>query len=161
MRNIVLARIDDRLIHGQVVTAWVKTTSANRILIADDVLVADSFTKRLLKAAAPPGITVDILGVNDAVDFLFQDGAEKENLIVLTKAPQQMEKLINSGVMIKTIILGGMGAKPGRSRFNKNISASPDEVESIRNMVEGGIEILYQLVPSEVSVNVKKFLWEG
>ncbi len=161
MRNIVLARIDDRLIHGQVVTAWVKTTSANRILIADDALMADTFTRRLLKAAAPPGIAVDIYGVNDALGFLLQEGGEKENLILLTKAPQQMETLINSGVAMKTIILGGMGAKPGRSRFNKNISASPEEVKSIRNMVEGGIEILYQLVPSEVPVNVKKFLWEG
>lgn len=161
MRNIVLARIDDRLIHGQVVTAWVKTTGANRILIADDALMADSFTQRLLKAAAPPGIVVDILSVTDAAAFLKEECVPGENLIVLTKTPQVMESLWESGAAINKIILGGMGAKPGRNRFNKNISATPEEVESFKRIVKGGIDILYQLVPSERPVNVKKILWEG
>ena len=161
MRNIVLSRIDDRLIHGQVVTAWAKTTSATSILIADDMLMTDAFTRRLLKAAAPPGIGVEVLGVRDSIDYMKQQNPEKENLILLTKGPEQMERIIDAGVGIKTIILGGMGAKPGRNRFTKNVSASPEEVSSIRRIVEGGIEVLYQLVPGEIPVNVKKFLWEG
>ena len=60
MRNIVLARIDDRLIHGQIATAWTKTTSATKIVIADDPLTKDTFTQRLLRAAAPHDITVEI-----------------------------------------------------------------------------------------------------
>lgn len=61
MKNIVLIRIDDRLIHGQVVTQWIKDTNGNRILIVDDKLVNDRMMMRILKAAAPPGVKVEVM----------------------------------------------------------------------------------------------------
>lgn len=158
MRNIVLARIDDRLIHGQIVTSWCKATSANRIVIVDDPLSKDSFTQRLLKAAAPSDIIVDILGFDQAVQFLQEDDHGEGKVILLTKAPKVMEDLINQNIFIKTIILGGMGAKTGRSKLNKNISASTEEVDCMKRIINGGTEIFYQLVPAEHPINVKKFI---
>ncbi|MFZ3071130.1 MAG: PTS sugar transporter subunit IIB [Anaerolineaceae bacterium] len=158
MRNIVLARIDDRLIHGQIVTSWCKATSANRILIVDEALSKDSFTQRLLKAAAPSDIAVDILGFDQAVQYLMENDRGEDRIILLTKTPKVMEDLINQSISIKTIILGGMGAKTGRSRLNKNISASVEEVECIKRIISNGTEMFYQLVPAEHPVNVKKFI---
>jgi Phosphotransferase system, mannose/fructose/N-acetylgalactosamine-specific component IIB len=160
MRNIVLARIDDRLIHGQIVTSWVKTTSADKILIADDALMKDDFTQRLLKAAAPPDIEVIILGIDDAVSYLKEDDSKNDRLILLTKVPEVMETIISGGIPITKIILGGMGMKAGRQRFNKNISATPEEVACMKRLVEQNIDIQYQLVPRELPSNVKKLLWE-
>jgi len=158
MRNIVLARIDDRLIHGQVVTHWCKRTDANFILVIDDSLLQDLFTQRILKAAAPPSVKVDILGVQDAVLFLKQDGTKDEKLIILTKIPQTMEALVNNGIPLKEIILGGMVAKAGRKRINKNIHASEEEIDSIKKIIAKGTEMWYQLVPVERATNVKSFL---
>jgi len=158
MRNVVLARIDDRLIHGQIVTAWVKQTNGNRIVIVDDPLTKDTFMQRLLKAAAPPGISVDILTTENAINFLKETSAAGEYIIILTKVPEIMEALIDGGVSIDKIILGGMGAKEGRNRFNKNVSASLKEVESFKRILGKGIAMLYQLVPSEKAEDVKKFL---
>lgn len=158
MKNIVLARIDDRLIHGQVVTAWVKQTNATRIVIADDPLTNDSFMQRLLKAVAPPGIVVDILTVEAAADFLKEEPAAGENIIVLVKTPEVIEDLIQRGVALDKVILGGIGAKEGRKRFNKNVSASPAEVECIKRIIDKGVEMYYQLVPSEKAVDVKKLI---
>lgn len=158
MRNIVLARIDDRLIHGQIVTAWVKQTNGNRIVIADDPLTKDTFMQRLLKAAAPPGISVDILAVSDAINFLKEEPAAGECIIILAKVPGVMEALINGGVGIDRVILGGMGAKEGRKRFNKNVSASPEEIESIKRILGKGVEMYFQLVPSEKAEDVKKLV---
>lgn len=158
MRNIVLARIDDRLIHGQVVTAWVKQTNANRIVIADDPLTKDNFMQRLLKAAAPPGISVDILTAVDAINFLKEAPTAGENIIILVKVPEVMEALIDGGVLLDKVILGGMGAKEGRSRFNKNVSASPKEVESIKRILGKGTAMFFQLVPAEKAEDVKKFV---
>lgn len=158
MRNVVLARIDDRLIHGQIVTAWVKQTNANRIVIVDDPLTKDTFMQRLLKAAAPPGISVDILTMDNAVNFLKETPAAGEYIIILTKVPEVMEALIDGGIVIDKVILGGMGAKEGRNRFNKNVSASPKEVETIKRILGKGIPMLYQLVPSEKAEDVKKYL---
>lgn len=158
MRKIVLARIDDRLIHGQVVTAWIKVTNANRIVIVDDPLSKDAFMQRLLKAAAPPDISVDIFTIKDAVNFLKEQPAARENIIVLVKVPEIMEALINGGVLFDKVILGGMGAKEGRMRFNKNISASPMEIECIKRIMSKGIAMYYQLVPAEKAIDVKKLL---
>lgn len=157
MRNIVLARIDDRLIHGQVVTSWVRTVDADQILIADDALMGDTFTQRVLKAAAPPGISVDVRSVEDAARYL-QEDTRGGRLVLLTKSPQAIEALIDADVAIGRVILGGMGFKAGRTRFNKNVSASPEEIESFRRMLGRGVEIFYQLVPSEVPTNIKKLL---
>jgi PTS system mannose-specific IIB component len=161
MRNLVLARIDDRLIHGQVVTAWCRTTSASSILIADDALVKDAFTQRLLKAAAPPDISVTILSVTEAGACLKGPPDTNERIMLLTKAPEAMEQMADDGVVFKKIVLGGMGIKPGRNRFNKNVSASPEEVACMKRLVERGIDMQYQLVPRELPVNIKKIFKEG
>ena len=158
MRNIVLARIDDRLIHGQVVTSWVKQTNANRIIIVDNPLTKDVFMQRLLKAAAPSGISVNILTTEDAVKFLKEDPAAGENVIILVKVPEAIEALIDGGVVLDKVILGGMGAKEGRSRFNKNVSASSKEVECIKRILEKGVSMYYQMVPNEKAVDVKKII---
>jgi PTS system mannose-specific IIB component len=157
MRNIVLARIDDRLIHGQVVTHWCKTTDANTIVIVDDPLTQDAFTQRILKAVSPPSVQVEILTIKDAVDYLKQDGKPGENIMILTKIPQTMEALVNNGVSIKKIILGGMGQKTGRKKLNKNIFTTDEETVSMKRIIEAGVEMWYQLVPVERPVNVRNF----
>ena len=60
MLNIVLTRIDDRLIHGQVVTAWAKITKANRIIVVDDEVAMDEFMVKILKMAAPRSFKIGI-----------------------------------------------------------------------------------------------------
>ena len=85
MRNIVLTRIDDRLIHGQVVTAWIKQYPINRILIIDDELSQNRLMQRIYKAAAPMGIEVLIQACTQAIDFLKEEGEKGENLLILVK----------------------------------------------------------------------------
>ena len=158
MRNIVLARIDDRLIHGQVVTSWVKHTNATSIVIVDDPLTKNTFMQRLLRAAAPQGISVEILGREDAVSYLTGSPVAGENIILLTKAPEYIEALIDGGVSMSKVILGGMGAKEGRKRFNRNVSASDEEVETIKRILGKDVEMYYQLVPEERAEDVRKLV---
>ena len=156
MRNIVLTRIDDRLIHGQVVTAWVKHTDANRILIIDDPLTKDTFMQRILRSAAPAGITVEVKGVSEAADFLKEDAETGEKLMILVKGPQNLESLVDEGVKLPLIILGGMGAKAGRKKFNRNVSASEEEIACMKRLEEKGAVVQFQLVPDEKPTMLNK-----
>ena len=158
MRNIVLTRIDDRLIHGQVVTAWIKQYPINRILIIDDELSQNRLMQRIYKAAAPMGIEVLIQACTQAIDFLKEEGEKGENLLILVKVPGIIEELLNNGIEINKVILGGMGAKNGRKSFNRNISASDDEVACFGRIIEKGVDIFYQLVPNDKAVNIKQLL---
>ena len=158
MRNILVTRIDDRLIHGQVVTAWIKQYPINRILIIDDELSKNKLMGRIYKAAAPVGIEVVIMNQDMAEGFIKETLVPKENLMILVKVPQVLEGLISKGIAINKVILGGMGAKPGRKTFNKNVSANEEETGCFKRMIEGGVEIYYQLVPNDKEVNIRKLL---
>ncbi len=156
MKEIVLTRIDDRLIHGQVVTAWVKFYPADHIIIIDDELSKNMIMQRLYKAAAPTGITLKILSIEESLEFL-NDGAPAK-VMILVKTPVVLEEIINKGVPINKVILGGIGSSPDRKQFIKNVFASDLERQSMSQLISKDISIDYQLVPDDKAVNVKSLL---
>lgn len=158
MKNIVLARIDDRLIHGQVVTAWIKQYPINKILIIDDELSRNSLMKRIYVAAAPTGIEVIILSLEEAIAFLKSDDDGRDQYLILSKIPSIMLSLLENDIQLRKVILGGMGAKNGRKTFNRNVSASEEEVRDFARIMEKGVDIVYQLVPDDKEVNVKNLV---
>ncbi|NLZ52423.1 MAG: PTS sugar transporter subunit IIB [Thermoanaerobacteraceae bacterium] len=158
MLNIVLTRIDDRLIHGQVMTAWVKYTQANRIIIVDDGVAQDPFMEKVIKMAAPPGIKVEVYDVAKAIDVVKKDGNKDEKVIILVKYPKVVNALMEGGVEIKKLNVGGMGAGPGRKPLYKNISASPEEKEIFKKIIDLGVHVSLQIIPDDKEVELKKVL---
>lgn len=159
MRNIVWCRVDDRLIHGEVVTAWTPYTHANRIVIVDDEVAKDDFNKRVLKSLAPAGTQVAVLTVAGATKALQKDPKPGERVLLLTKSPIVFEQLLDGGVAIKQVNLGGMGIRGERKPFVNNVSASPEEVDSIRRMKnEKGVDVFYQLVPEQKVIDISNLL---
>ena len=158
MRNVVLIRIDDRLIHGQVVTGWVKKTDCKSILVVDDQVAKDVFMQRVLKAAAPPKMPVEAKSVADASEWLSQEGSAGERILILVKVPETIERMQERGLVFDEVILGGMASKAGRKKFNKNVSASEEEVACMKRIMERGTKMLFQLVPDETPVDVAKLV---
>lgn len=161
MKNIILTRIDDRLIHGQVVTAWVKEYPINTILIVDDALSKNSLMQRIYKAAAPSNIELLLYDKGDSISYLQSEetvNQSKDNIMILTKGPEIIEELIENGVEITEVNLGGMGANEHRKKFNRNVSASEEEIETFRRLINNGISMYYQLVPNDKKVDVKSLL---
>ena len=158
MRNVVLTRIDDRLIHGQVVTGWVKKTDCSRILVIDDQVAKDVFMQRLLKAAAPPKIPVEAKSTEEASRWLLEEETAGERIMILVKVPQVIEIMQKAGIIFDEVILGGMASKAGRKKFNKNVSAREEEVECVKRIMGRGTKILFQLVPDENPVDVAKLV---
>ena len=146
MRNVVLTRVDERLIHGQVMTSWLKLCNANVILIIDAGSASNAFLKRILFAAAPKDVELQ------------EDSPAGEKVLVLSKTPQPLLAMVRSGIEIKEIILGNMGGAPGRKHFNKSISASADEIQAFRDLVDAGVYVYCQMVPSDAKEDVKKLL---
>ncbi|NLC12635.1 MAG: PTS sugar transporter subunit IIB [Chloroflexi bacterium] len=158
MRKILVARIDDRLIHGQVVTSWVKAYPITEILIIAEDLAQNMLMQRIYKSVAPAGIDVNILDNRDALNYLLSDCKVDQNLLILVKTPDVFEFLINNGVIITKIVLGGMGLKPGRETLIKNIAANDAERECLRRLLNKGIKIVYQMVPIAGEKDVEKVL---
>ncbi len=158
MKNIVLTRIDDRLIHGQVITAWVKHIKCDTVLIVDDSLSKNSMMQRIYKAAAPTGLNVEITNEPDAVEYLKADDGHDHNVIILVKIPQVIENLKGLGVSINSVILGGMGSNHERKKLIRNVFSSAEENECFKRLIESGCTVEYQIVPAEKSTDISKLI---
>lgn len=88
-------------------------------------VIQDLFSQRLLRAAAPPDIKVEIMDAEGGAEYLRQNELASQKIILLTKVPQVMEELISRGVEITSINLGGMGAKTGRRQLTKTYLQVP------------------------------------
>ncbi|MBO0409792.1 PTS sugar transporter subunit IIB [Enterococcus hulanensis] len=157
MGEIVLARIDDRLIHGQVMTAWLQFTGGNHIVIVDDATAGDEFTKSIMSMAVPSGIKLSILGIDDGAALL-ANVPDGHKIIVLAKEPQTYLSLIEKGVKFEEIIIGGMGARKDRKTFHKNISASEEEKEAFRKIVGNDVKMKIHVIPDQGSQAIEGLL---
>ena len=149
MRNIVLARVDDRLIHGEVVMGWVPAMRITRIIIVDDALAANPFATRALQALIPPDMKCYVYTEQKAVDRLMADGPKGERLLLLVKTPLTMQALVEAGLPLQECNLGCVGIDTGRRPFFKNISLSRQEVLALDALQKQGCEPYYQLVPDQ------------
>lgn len=146
-----LVRIDDRLIHGQVIAVWCKHQPFNRIVVVDDEVGADPFMQQVLSLAAPPGLEVTALPVSDGVRVLKEDPSRWKTTMVLMKTPQTAKRLYEEGLEFKALNVGGMGSKPGRKNIFKNTAASPDEIATLKDLMDKGVKITLMSVPGEPS----------
>ena len=158
MKNILVARIDDRVIHGQVVTSWIRSYPITNILIVAEDLANNQLMQRIYKSVAPEGIEVTVLNNQDAIQLLDEKEGKSENLMLLAKTPEVFEFLVDHDVPLSKIVLGGMGSKPGRETLIRNISASVAERESFRRLIQRGIKIVYQMVPVDKEIEIEKLL---
>jgi len=146
-----LVRIDDRLIHGQVITVWSRHKKFTRILILDDDVAADPFMLEVLGLAAPPGIKVEALSIVDGVKDLVSGRNDLGTTMVLLKSPLAARQAYDAGLKYSALNVGGIGSKPGRKNIFKNISVSSDEIAILKYLLDQGVKITLLTVPGEKS----------
>ncbi len=147
--SLQLVRIDDRLIHGQVVAVWLRALGARRIVIVDDATARDEFLREVLVLAAPHGVPVEVLPVAEGGPRLKELAASPEPVMVLARSPRTVLALRRAGVPIGTVDLGGLGAGPGRKRLHKTISVSPAELAELRELEGLGTRVEIQIVADD------------
>ncbi len=145
-----LVRIDDRLIHGQVIAVWVKHKNFTRIQIVDDVVAADSFLVDVLHMAAPAGLDVVAESVENSVKSLLENKTP-QNTMVLMKYPKTARMLYDAGITFPALNIGGMGMGPGRKNVFKNTSISSEEYQVLKSLQDDGVKITFLSVPGEKS----------
>jgi PTS system mannose-specific IIB component len=151
---INMIRVDDRLIHGQIVAAWVKSLGLERIWIVDDATANDSFLKNVMKMVAPPGIEFSVSSTEEIDDVAKQYDSDNKKTIVLVKYPNTAERLFESGISFRELQVGGIGANANRKKVYKNISMSDEELQSCRNMENSGVKVYIQVTPDDKQVSL-------
>ena len=114
MNNIRLIRIDDRLIHGQVVTSWITQTGSKKIIIIDDELYENEFLRDVFAAAAPRGIPVEVMNVEQAAQEWKLNEFHEEPVLILLKKIDALKRLYEQGFVFDNVQIGGLASGPGR-----------------------------------------------
>lgn len=157
-QNWGLIRIDDRLIHGQVIAVWCKHRPFSRIVIVDDEVAADPFMQEVMRLAAPPGLRVDVLSLEEATRRLPQDPHPRETTMVLLRSPQVALRLYEGGVRYTALNVGGLGSGPGRRPLFRHIAASEQEIAALKALADQGVDITFLTVPGEKARSFKELL---
>lgn len=148
--NLVLARIDDRLIHGQVTVGWGRKLRPDHILLASDEVAADAFQTRVYTMSVPPEIGVSVWPVPAAAAAL-QDPAAHElagrRVLLLVAAVRDMAALVDLGAPVTTINLGGLHFARGKREVLADVYLDRNDLSVLRRLVSRGHELVVQAVP--------------
>ncbi|HHA2009152.1 PTS mannose transporter subunit IIAB [Enterobacter quasimori] len=138
---IGLARIDDRLIHGQVATRWTKETNVRRIIVVSDEVAADTVRKTLLTQVAPPGVTAHVVDVAKMIRVYNNPKYAGERVMLLFTNPTDVERIVEGGVKITSVNIGGMAFRQGKTQVNNAISVDEKDIEAFNKLNARGIEL--------------------
>lgn len=145
---ISLIRIDDRLIHGQVMAAWVRTLGVTHILVIDDATAADPFNQQVMQLAMPATVTLTISTIAAAAGHLAWAETNTARTLVLLPGVAAASAVYRQHPF-SALNVGGVGMAPGRKLIWRSIAASDEEVAQLRALRNAGVDVYLQMIPSD------------
>lgn len=139
--EIGLARIDDRLIHGQVATRWTKESRVSRIVVVNDDVAKDSVRSTMLKSVAPPGVTAHVVDVEKMIRVYNNPEYAGERMMLLFTNPTDVVRLMEAGVEFKSINVGGMAYKDGKKMITSAVAVDEKDIEAFKVLDAKNIEL--------------------
>lgn len=155
--NILLSRIDERLIHGQVMTRWITGLYVTRIILIDDTIAKDDFMVDVLMLSAPVGVEVQVLSVEDAVKFIASDDSSTKTML-LFKDIRYVKALADAGFLVPRLNIGNIGSSPIRKGVTREVFMSPEEQNMAKELCEKGMYIYIQKLPSDKEQDIMALL---
>ena len=143
----LLHRVDDRLIHGQVVVAWGVRLGPRRIWVVDDAVAASDWERELLESSAPD-ITVRVVSVADAARQWHQERDAEGGAFLLLHDLATALRLVEAGAAIATLNLGGLHYAPGKEKVNEYVSLNEADRAAARALRALGVALQVQDVPA-------------
>lgn len=150
--KIKVFRIDDRLIHGQIVTAWIAEADANQIVVADDKAASDSLQRTLLEMATPKKVNLHILSMEDAIKLIESDDSDT-NTLLLVRGPKQALAIIDSCKDVTSVNVGNINMKKGKKRILDNCWVDEEEIADIKALGEK-VQVEVRAVPNDHKQNL-------
>lgn len=154
--GIVLTRIDDRLIHGQVVTGWVSKYAIEQIIVVDDVVAGDPMQRSVLMMTAPPDIKVVIFSVAKFLEVISRTEIKRRTMLIF-RDPTGVLRMLNAGVTFDSLNIGGMRKIGDRTiSISKAVYFSEEEKVAVLAIMDKGVEINIQMVPQDKSERLER-----
>ncbi|OON41728.1 PTS N-acetylgalactosamine transporter subunit IIB [Izhakiella australiensis] len=157
MPNIVLSRIDERLVHGQVGVQWVGFAGANLVLVANDQVAADPVQQNLMEMVLAEGIDVRFWPLQKVIDNIHR-AAERQKILLVCKNPADFLRLVEGGVPVTRINVGNMHYAEGKRQIAKTVSLDAGDIAAFQGLKAASVGCFIQGVPTEPAVDLFKLL---
>ncbi len=158
--DIRLARIDSRLLHGQVATVWTKVITPDRIIVVSDGVAADNARKTLIMQAAPAGVEASVIAV-DKLQSVYQapefDGVK---VFLLFETPRDVLRVVQSGVELKSVNIGSLSFTDGKKMITDAIAVGGDDAQTFHQLHDAGVELEVRKVPADHKQDLMALLEE-
>ena len=156
--EFVLARIDTRLLHGQVATNWTKATNPNRIIVVSDSVSKDELRKKLIEQAAPPGVRAHVIPLDKLVQVYNDPRFGDTKALLLFETPQDALAVIEKGVEIPELNIGSMAHSVGKVQINNVLSLDQEDVEVYKKLRDLGVKFDVRKVSNDSPSDLFKLI---
>ena len=143
-----LARIDDRLIHGQVVLGWVPAVKPDRIVVANDRVAGSDWERKFYSSCVPPEVKVSFFTIEETARQIRGDLFKSEGVVVLLESARDTLALVAAGIELREVNVGGLHYREGSVELLSFVFLTDDERTALRELVKRGITLSAQDVPS-------------
>lgn len=155
MPNILLTRIDNRLIHGQVATQWTNFLGANLLLVANDKVAGDKMRQGLMDMAAPNGVATRYFTIQKTIDIIHK-AADRQKIFIICETPQDVLRLVEGGVPIDKVNVGNMHMAEGKHMAVGVVAVDDQDIAAFKALRDRGVKIEVQKVPTEGKEDASK-----
>jgi len=156
--GIVLVRIDDRLIHGQVVENWMKFLKINHVVVVNDFVASDRMQKALFSMAVPEHTKVSILTIAQAKEAILNGQLEGDRAMLLLGSPGDVLNLIDGGVKIREVNVGGIHYSSEKRQILKAISVSKEDIQAFQELDRLGVRLEARMVPDDEKIDIMEII---
>lgn len=156
--SVVLYRIDDRLIHGQVVVGWGQVSEATLIVLVDDEVRESEWEQELYQMGVPPSVEVVFVSVEEAVARVAEWEADPRRAIVLTGDIETMVAFCAGAPSVRTVNVGGIHFRAGRTERLRYVYLTDEEAARLQQLAATGVAVTAQDVPTATPVPLAEFL---
>jgi PTS system mannose-specific IIB component len=155
---IVLVRIDDRLVHGQVVEGWLKIVNVDTILVVSDVVARDTVQQILMSMAVTENVKLVVKNLKDATDTIKSRQHAKEKIMILTVSPSDILYMIDNGINFRSVNVGGMHFMNGKRQLLYNLFVDDNDVENLYKICNRGVKIEGRILPKDQKTNIMRVI---
>lgn len=155
---IKLLRVDDRLLHGQVAFAWTKNLKINLIVVANDTIAHDEFTKMTLGLAKPQGVNLTIVEVKKATEILNTEKVKKYSTLIIVNNLVDAQRIAASVAEIKSINIGGIKEREGSKRYTNAVTLTDEDIRICKELIEKNIEVEARQMPVDKKQLIKDLI---
>jgi len=152
---VLFLRVDDRLIHGQVVAGWARPLGIKMLILASNKISKDAWACNAYRLAVPEGITFCCLGIRQCLTALNEN---KMKTMVIVASVQEAHELLKRGLNVKEVTIGGLSYREGTREIAPYIHLLPEDIESVVQLYHRGVKVIGKQLPNSAPIDVVKKL---